>query len=1169
MNEGGVPTLEVGFAIETGGSFDNLMRLQSVMDSTEGRIVAEAAKIEKATGGMVKLGGATAQITTFGNAATRELQASAKEMTRAEKAGEALSRQLDRQATAFGKSREELRAMKVEAVALAAEQKGLTELAQRLRAQESALYDQEFAAMRRARQEVDALAEDKAVAAQRAVAAAEMEAQAMRDASFAYQMFEARAREGGRALREQEAAAVADANAVARLREMLDPATAAQDRLNQELIEARRVMTAAGAGAEELARVEKMLVTNGGAHVVSMGQQKAGAQQLAFQFQDLGVQFASAAGSGNVFKGVMTGLAMQGPQVVQAISMMRTTAGGFISFLAGPWGAIIMAATSVLAVLGAEFLTSGKKAKDGAKDVDQYTAALQRMTQAMGKASLMDMGLSKVNLAKLTGDIRNLDATISQTDRTWGNRDVYNALIGQKRDLETKAWNLQATIGGVEKAVAAQQKLVKLGEADAAALKAATAARREHNKELTAAAAAARADAKEQENLAKWLNETRLAAQGGVQGLAADQAKRQQEWGVGDPTYGDVLKQQSEEAETMERVRKEGAQQVLDIYLQQLSVLHQMGGAAGTVAGLLAGFADGNFSGVSGTLGKLLQGMSLSVGKDGWKAVTDKLDSIFGAEGGGSFARIMQKTFAAGGIGSLAGSMAFGSNNSSMGSFIGGAIGDKVGEKFLSKGMETIAKGLGDFAGPLGSIVGGLLGGALGGLFSKAKWGTSVVSGQASGDVSSAGNKAGYTANAGLAAGSIQNGLQSIADQFDADVGNYLVSIGQYKGKWRVSTTGRTGKLKGGSGRTDIRDFGEDGAEDAIKFAIADAIKDGALLGLRSSTQTLLQAGSDVERQLTKALQFEGVFSDLQSMLDPVGFAVTQLDREFTQLRKVFDEAGASVEEYAKLQQLYDLKRADALEKANEEALSLTRDQRTLEARILELQGKELQSVAIMRQIELEQMKESLRPLQQQVWALEDAQEAVKAAEALSDAWTSVGDSIMDEVKRIRGLTGADQGGGFAMLQGQFNAANMAAIGGDQDAAKSLPGLSQSLLSAAALVATSRQELDRVQAQTAAALEATYGAIGLIIAGGAAPTTASTLAAAATAATATGATTANDNSNVSLAAKLDAVTAELSQLRGDLNAGQAVIASNTGAVKRHLDNVTGASGGDAISTVAA
>src|SRR3546814_16881734 len=86
----------------------------------------------------------------------------------------------------------------------------------------------------------------------------------------------------------------------------------------------------------------------------------------------------------------------------------------------------------------------------------------------------------------------------------------------------------------------------------------------------------------------------------------------------------------------------------------------------------------------------------------------------------------------------------------------------------------------------------------------------------------------------------------------------------------------------------------------------------------------------------------------------------------------------------------------------------------------------------------------------------------------------------MEWIKSSRGLSGGPDTGGFAMLMGQFNAANIAARGGDMDVAKTLPGLSQSLLNAAALMATSRQELNRVQAQTAASLEANYAAVNAI-----------------------------------------------------------------------------------------
>ena len=194
---------------------------------------------------------------------------------------------------------------------------------------------------------------------------------------------------------------------------------------------------------------------------------------------------------------------------------------------------------------------------------------------------------------------------------------------------------------------------------------------------------------------------------------------------------------------------------------------------------------------------------------------------------------------------------------------------------------------------------------------------------------------------------------------------------------------------------------------------------------------------------------------------------------------------------------------------------------------------------------------------------------AAKAADDLRQAWQSVGDSIMDEVKRIRGLSDAGTTGGFAQLLGQFNAANAAARGGDQDAAKSLPGLSQALISAAALVATSKQELARVQAQTAATLEATYGvvsALGKTVSStGSTGSTSAVLAAVMTASAAAAPPAANDDAMIE---ELRSLRQDVADLRRDNNAGHAATASNTGRIDRKLEDVTAASGGQAVSVAA-
>src|SRR3546814_16704967 len=75
----------------------------------------------------MSLSGATASVGTFGTVTTRE-------MNRAEKAAEKMVRQIERQVEVFGKSASEVRQMRAEMRALAAEDQGLTEVAGRLRA---------------------------------------------------------------------------------------------------------------------------------------------------------------------------------------------------------------------------------------------------------------------------------------------------------------------------------------------------------------------------------------------------------------------------------------------------------------------------------------------------------------------------------------------------------------------------------------------------------------------------------------------------------------------------------------------------------------------------------------------------------------------------------------------------------------------------------------------------------------------------------------------------------------------------------------------------------------------------------------------------------------------------------------------------------------------------
>lgn len=317
------------------------------------------------------------------------------------------------------------------------------------------------------------------------------------------------------------------------------------------------------------------------------------------------------------------------------------------------------------------------------------------------------------------------------------------------------------------------------------------------------------------------------------------------------------------------------------------------------------------------------------------------------------------------------------------------------------------------------------------------------------------------------------------------------------------------------------------------------------------------------ESYYSKAEQDAAKQSQLAKMFASINLGMPDTIASFRALVEAQDLTSASGQAaYATLLQLApafaDLK--SAMDGAKSAADILT-ERQDLQRQLLELQG----DTAAIRALDLAKLDASNRGLQQEIYAVQDAQAAASAAKALSDAWTSVGDSIMDEVKRIRGITDAANGGGFAVLQGRFNAATASARGGDQDAAKSLPALSQALLTAAAEQATSRQELARVQAQTAASLEATYGFVSALTKGGTSPG-ASTQAFTDAAASQPTAATAKTSETASA---IENLRTEIAQLRADNNAGHAATASNTGRMSRTLDSVTMASGGDAISIMAA
>ena len=302
--------------------------------------------------------------------------------------------------------------------------------------------------------------------------------------------------------------------------------------------------------------------------------------------------------------------------------------------------------------------------------------------------------------------------------------------------------------------------------------------------------------------------------------------------------------------------------------------------------------------------------------------------------------------------------------------------------------------------------------------------------------------------------------------------------------------------------------------------------------------------------------------------------------------RAALDETNRAL--YDQVQALQDQK---TLAEQTAAALQAEAQQReTLQGQLDQILG----NTAAIRQRERDALTESNRALYDQVKAAEDqkaandratqaAQEQANAARELQRAWDGLGDTLREQVRRIRADAEAGQNLGYATLAAEFASLTAQARAGDQKAAGNLASVSQALLQRAAGSVTSRVEYQRVAALTAASLEATLAAVGQ-------PTAASTMTmpaggvAAATYSALTGApasaapmpvsaapvpmpASATADPMATLQAEVKALREEVAALRRDNSAENIAIVRHTAAAARVLTDV--APTGTAINTRAA
>lgn len=178
----------------------------------------------------------------------------------------------------------------------------------------------------------------------------------------------------------------------------------AQSRITAEGL---RVVQSINQFAQASNRLRPALNTVG----ASAGQMRAGMQQLSFQIGDVSQQFALGVRPMTIF-------VQQGGQVIQAIGLMRGSAGGFIGFLAGPWGAVL---TGAAIILGA-FVSRLGDAAEASDTAVTASDALGGAQSALGQMFDLSTGKIQNNTEALRTNILMQAAAMRSEARAAGLR---------------------------------------------------------------------------------------------------------------------------------------------------------------------------------------------------------------------------------------------------------------------------------------------------------------------------------------------------------------------------------------------------------------------------------------------------------------------------------------------------------------------------------------------------------------------------------------------------------------------------------------------------------------------------------------------------------------------------------------------------------------------------
>lgn len=203
----------------------------------------------------------------------------------------------------------------------------------------------------------------------------------------------------------------------------LNPAVGIQQRYNNEIEQARKLLQAGvidqrlyaqaveaatreqtaalaalNAQQEEHTKAQKRGTSETSNVINGIRAQRVAFTQLGQQLQDVVVQTQMGTNATTIFVQQVPQMAFALSGLSESTNKTQARIGQFATFLAGPWGAAIFAATAVLAPFIAKLFQSGDAAKESAKALDQVAFASSAVSSAQSiLGGVMDITTGKIN----------------------------------------------------------------------------------------------------------------------------------------------------------------------------------------------------------------------------------------------------------------------------------------------------------------------------------------------------------------------------------------------------------------------------------------------------------------------------------------------------------------------------------------------------------------------------------------------------------------------------------------------------------------------------------------------------------------------------------------------------------------------------------------------------